>query len=86
MASCFRDLSVGFTSSSGTVLVPVAAYFGIENLTDSQTLLMTIQLGDEVILSQPFELSWAAAAAALILANRGGAEIDRQRLNWLVGK
>ncbi len=74
-----------FYELGGTVLVPVAAYFGTENLAQTNTLLMTIQIGEEVILSQPFELSWAAAAAALILANRGGAEIDRQRMRWLIG-
>ncbi len=70
----------------GTVVVPIAAYLGTENLTDTKTLLMTLQLGEEIILSQPLEISWLAAAAALLLANRGGAEIDRQRMLWLLGK
>ena len=74
-----------FYEVGGTVIVPVAAYFGTENLTETKTLLMTIQIGEEVLLRQPFELSWLAAAAAIVVANRGGAEIDRQRLRWLVG-
>lgn len=66
---------------SGSLAAPVSTYFAVKEWVADRALTVSAQFGDVVLLAdRTFTLEWVTAAAAFLIANRFGGEIDRQRL------
>lgn len=69
---------------SSSLAAPVGTYFAVKEWVADRALTVSAQFGDVVLLAdRTFTLEWVTAAAAFLIANRFGGEVDRQRLRNL---
>jgi len=71
----------------GSFAAPVGTFFSIRQWVDDRALTVSAQFGDVVLLAdRTFTLEWISAAAAFLVANRLGGEVDRASLNSNLAK